>query len=129
MLTATGHIFEAHSCMQSFEYLRQMGRHRQASELLWSAMKHALNAAAIQCEYKHGTYAQKKALVKFLAAESGRSDLTESFLRDASQIHADADKFHMELSDLMSKQNRVAGFVEEFIAIAATLNNTPRQPN
>lgn len=129
MLTAAEHVFEARSCMQSFEYLSQMGRHRQASELLWSAMKHALNAAAIQCDLKHGTYSQKKDLVKFLAAESDRPDLSESFLHDAFQIHADADQFYMELPDLVSKQNKVAGFVEEFIAIATMINTTPRQPN
>ena len=127
MITREEHIAEAQSCLQTAQRLGSEGKHWQASEILWSAVKHSVSAIAILTEQEYGKYQHKRAVVRWLAAESGNSDLEES-LQVAMQIHADADKGFLTETELLTKQREVRYFIRHLLTIAAT-SLAPERPN
>ena len=127
MLTRNEHIAEARSCLQTAEWLGSAGKRWQASEILWSAVKHSVSAVAILTEQEYGKYQHKRAVVRRLATETGNSDLTE-YLKVAMQIHADSDKGFLSEVELLAKQREVRYFIRRLLTIAAA-NHTPEQPN
>ena len=126
MLTDEEHIAETRSCLQTVQYLTGLRRHLQASEILWSAVKHAVSAIAILNGQEYGKYQHKRAVVTDLASTRGDDQLKES-LRVAMQIHADADKGFLDMRELLSKQRETWDFVATLLNIATELNTTPRQ--
>ena len=128
MMTDAEHILETQSCLQTVQYLTGLRRPLQASEILWSAVKHAISAIAIQTGQEYGKYQHKRAVVAEVATARGDEDLKKS-LRVAMQIHADADKGFLNTPDLLDKQRETWDLILSLLQVAARLNNTPRQPN
>ena len=117
MMTYDEHIAEARDCLQTVRELRQRNRHRQASEILWLAVKHAISALAIQTGQEYGKYQHKRAVIN----NWGRRGLTRR-LKTAMRIHADADKRFLSEQDLLIDQETTRLFVEQLLAIAGDLN-------
>lgn len=128
MMTFDEYVADARDCVAQAQHLTETGRRRLASEALWLAVKYAINALALATGREAGKYQHKKAVVTWLAAEIGEPELTEA-LRTAMQIHADADKGFMDLSDLLEYQVQTAYFVELLLEIAIGLDSTQRQTN
>ena len=126
MMSDTEHIAETQSCLQTVQYLTALRRYLQASEILWSAVKHAISAVAIATGQEYGKYQHKRAVVRRLA--NGRNDdrLNRS-LRVAMQIHADADKGFLDARDLSGKQRETWDFILLLLEIAIRSNTTERQ--
>ncbi len=118
MLTYDEHVTETLDCLQITRFLNERGWHRQASEILWSAVKHAINALAIATGQEYGKYQHKKAVVKRLENPA----LTEG-LETAMRLHADSDKGFMSERELLFDQVTARLFVEQLLAIAAELND------
>ncbi len=127
MITCDEHIAEAHSCLRTAYWLDGEGKRWQASEILWSAVKHSVSAIAILTGQEYGKYQHKRAVVRRLAAESGDAYLAKS-LKVAMQIHADADKGFLSETELREKQQEVRYFIRQLLDITAI---TPplEQPN
>ena len=104
------------------------GQRRQASEILWSAVKHSVSATAILTGQEYGKYQHKRAVVRRLAAESDDPYLAKS-LKVAMQIHADADKGFLSETELREKQQEVRYFIRQLLNIATTLTPPPEQLN
>ena len=117
MMTYDDHVFEARDCLQTARELIGRNRRRQASEILWLAVKHAINALAITTDQEYGKYQHKRAVI----TGWGNPDLTKR-LKTAMRIHADADKGFMSERDLSIDQETTRLFVEQLLAIAAELN-------
>ena len=128
MLTYDEHIAEAQSCLRTAQWLASEGRRWQASEILWSAVKHSVSAIAILTGQEYGKYQHKRAVVRRLAAESDDPYLAKS-LKVAMQIHADADKGFLSETELREKQQEVRYFIRQLLNIATTLTPPPEQPN
>ena len=118
MMTYLEYVIEARDCLQTTRFLNESGRHRQASEILWSAVKHAINAIAIATGQEYGKYQHKRAVVKRLENPA----LTEG-LETAMRLHADSDKGFMSERELLFDQETTRLFVEQLLAIAAELND------
>ena len=128
MMTDTEHIAEAQPCLQTVQYLTALRRYSQASEILWSAVKHAVSAIAIRTGEDYGKYQHKRAVVRRLATVRNDDWLKRS-LRVAMQIHADADKGFLDTPELLNKQRQTWDFILTLLDIATEINNTPRQTN
>ena len=128
MMTFLEYIAETRDCLDQAQYLTETGRRRIASEILWLAVKQAINAIAVQTGEESGKYQHKRAIVSRLATEMAEPELVKS-LRLAMQIHADADKGFMDPSELLDSQVRVRRFIELLLVIALEISRTPEQPN
>ena len=119
MITSEEHIAEAQSCLDTAQRLGGEGKYWQVSEILWSAVKHSINAVAILTGQEHGKYQHKRAVVRWMSAESGNSDPEES-LKVALQIHADADKGFLTEKELLAKQREVRYFIRHLLTVATS---------
>lgn len=127
MITCDEHIAEAQSCLRTAYWLDGEGKRWQASEILWSAVKHSVSAVAILTGQEYGKYQHKRAVVRRLAAESGDAYLAKS-LKVAMQIHADADKGFLSETELREKQQEVRYFIRQLLDITA-LTPPPEHSN
>ena len=127
-MTFAEYIAEVRDCLDHAQYQTETGRRRIASEILWLAVKQAINAIALQTGEASGKYQHKHAVISRLAAELDEPELVKS-LRLAMQIHADADKGFMDASELLENQVRVRRFIELLLIIALEISATPEQPN
>ena len=118
MMTYDEHVSEAWDCLQTARDLIGRNRRRQASEILWLAVKHAINALALATNQEYGKYQHKRAVI----TGWGNPDLTRR-LKTAMRIHADADKRFMSEHDLSIDQVTTRFFVEQLLAISAELND------
>ena len=64
MITGDEHIAEAQSCLRTAHWPDGEGKRWQASEILWSAVKHSVSAVAILTEQEYGKYQHKRAVVR-----------------------------------------------------------------
>ena len=133
MLTFAEHISEAADCLQISQELVTSGRRRQASDILWLAVKHAISAIAIATGQDYGKYQHKQAVVRRLADATGDDQLLAS-LKVAMRIHADADQGFLSILELVIRQRQTYSLVEQLLNIAtesnpATLTPPPEQPN
>lgn len=128
MLTFAEHISEAADCLQISQELVTGGQRRPASDILWLAAKHSINAVAIATGQDYGKYRHKQAVVSRLAAETGNPQLLES-LKVAMRIHADADQGFLSILELVIRQRQTYSLVEQLLNIATTLTPPPEQPN
>lgn len=117
-MTCDEHIDEARDCLQTASELIGRNRRRQASEILWLAVKHAINALGILTNQDYGKYQHKKAVI----TGWGNPDLTTR-LKTAMRIHADADKRFLDEHDLITDQETTRLLVEQLLAIAAELSD------
>ena len=126
MLTFVEHISEAADCLQISQELVTSGRRRQASDILWLGVKHAISAIAIATGQDYGKYQHKRAVVRRLAAETGDQQLRDS-LKVAMRIHADADMGFLSILDLVIRQRQTYSLVERLLNIATTIAPPPEQ--
>lgn len=124
MLTFAEHISAAADCLQISQELVTSGRRRQASDILWLAVKHAISAIATATGQDYGKYQHKRAVVRRLAAETGNPQLLES-LRVAMRIHADADQGFLSILELVIRQRQTYSLVELLLNIATDLIPPP----
>ena len=128
MLTFAEHISAAADCLQISQELVTSGRRRQASDILWLAVKHAISAIAIATGQDYGKYQHKQAVVWRLASENNDPQLLAS-LKVAMRIHADADQGFLSILELVIRQRQTYSLVEQLLNIATTLTPPPEQPN
>lgn len=128
MLTFAEHISEVSDCLQISQELVTGGRRRQASYILWLAVKHAISAIAIATGQDYGKYQHKQAVVSRLADETGNPQFIES-LKVAMRIHADADQGFLSILELVIRQRQTYSLVEQLLNISTVLTTPPEQPN
>ena len=128
MLTFAEHISEVSDCLQISQELVTGGRRRQASDILWLAVKHAISAIAIATGQDYGKYQHKQAVVSRLADETGNPQFIES-LKVAMRIHADADQGFLSILELVIRQRQTYSLVEQLLNISTVLTTPPEQPN
>ena len=120
MLTFAEHISEADDCLQISQELVTSGRRRPASDILWLAVKHAIDAIAIATGQDYGKYPHKQAVVSRLADETGNPQLIES-LKVAMRIHSDADQGFLSILELVIRQRQTYSLVEQLLNTATAL--------
>ena len=128
MLTFAEHIREAADCLQISQELVTSGRRLPASDILWLAVKHAIDAIAIATGQDYGKYQHKQAVVSRLADETGNPQLLES-LKVAMRIHADADQGFLSILELIIRQRQTYSLVEQLLNIATALTPPPEHSN
>ena len=128
MLTATEHINEATDCLGISQRLVSRGYRRQASDILWLAVKHAISAIGIAHDESYVKFQHKRAIVRSLAAQHNDQRLHNE-LRVALKIHADADQGFLSAAQLNEWQHRTRLFIGQLITIYNAGSDGQRQPN
>lgn len=128
MLTFAEHVSAAADCLQISQQLVTGGWRRPASDILWLAVKHAIDAIAIAAGQDYGKYQHKQAIVSRLANETGDGQFRAS-LKVAMRIHADAEQGFLSIPELVIRQRQTYSFVEQLLNIAAAPTPPPEQSN
>ena len=88
-MTPEEHALESRDSLQTAERLYNEGRPLQGAEIIWCAVKHAINGVGLQRGWRFSTYGQKLNVIRNLEAE-GQQDLLH-LLAFARRLHTDSD--------------------------------------
>ncbi len=117
-MTPNDHIRMVASCLQAAEQMLASGENLLASEMLWGAAIHSVNAVAMQRGWDHGKYSHKSDVVDRLADQYEDSVLTGGFWAARHRLHPNFDKGFLTEAQFNDYRQDVQHFVDRMLEIA-----------
>lgn len=119
-MTADDHIQTVASCLRVASQLFADGENLLASEMLWGAAIHSVNAVAMLRKWDHGKYSHKSNVVERLAIQYNERELAEGFWVARHRLHPNFDKGFLTDIQLHNYRQDVQRFVDRMLEIAET---------
>ena len=120
-MTPDDHIQTVASCLRAARRMSADGENLLASEMMWGAAIHSVNAVAMLRNWDHGKYSHKSNVVERLSIQYNERDLAEGFWTARHRLHPNFDKGFLTSAQLDNYRQDVQRFVGRMLEIADSL--------